>query len=301
MPEDPVAIEVNDRAIRLSELQAQIDSLLESGAPITSNPERFLTGYIDRQIALHEALARGLDNDPELRRQWENLLIGRLYRDLPMKPEEITIPEEAILQYYNEHIAEYTTHAKIRVALLRLKYDSPTDEGTRREQSQALKEAYELARELPEETKGFGSLAMRYSDEGTSRFKGGDIGWLQAGRANYRWPEAVIAAMFALGPEDLYSPVIETPDACYLLKYLDGRPEVSRPLNAQLSNAIKRKLRTAAITEQKTSLATAWSEASQVEIFQDVVSRLRFTSPEYTSISFAEPGQTLPQSPTPLQ
>ena len=46
MPEDPVAIEVNDRAIRLSELQAQIDSLLESGAPITSNPERFLTGYI---------------------------------------------------------------------------------------------------------------------------------------------------------------------------------------------------------------------------------------------------------------
>ena len=61
---------------------------------------------------------------------------------------------------------------------------------------------------------------MSYSEEKMTRFKGGDIGWLQVGKERYRWPDAVVESGFALSQVGQFSQVIETTGGYYLLKKL---------------------------------------------------------------------------------
>ena len=45
---------------------------------------------------------------------------------------------------------------------------------------------------------GFGGVAVNYSEDQDSRYRGGDIGWLQAGTIDGRWDRKVSEAVFAL-------------------------------------------------------------------------------------------------------
>ena len=69
---------VGGREIRLSELQAELDFLHQKHNPAAASREAFLESCVERQVALQKARELGLEQDMELRRQWENLLIGRL-------------------------------------------------------------------------------------------------------------------------------------------------------------------------------------------------------------------------------
>lgn len=281
---DPVALEVNGQLIRVSEIQAQIDSLHASGAPAAANPDRFLESYLERQVALTQAYELGLDKDPELLRQWENLLLGRLRQDaFNAGLADVVVDAAAVSEYYDANLDQYTKPAQVRAALLRLELDAHGSATEGSEEADRLAEALKLAGDLPVDTKGFGALAMRYSDEGTSRFKGGDIGWLQAGRASYRWPDAVVDALFSLSEQAPYSEVITTADAVYVLKYLDSRAEVIRPLDDALQAAISKQLYATASAELKASLQEQWSNTTELLVHEDALNQLTFPTNEHAS------------------
>lgn len=279
--EDPIAISVNGLQIRLSQLQGQLDSISGTGAPIQRNQQSFIDDYVSRQVALTKARELGLDQDPALLRQWENLLIGRLQQTtLTAALANVSVADDAVQAYYEANVAEYTKGTQIRAALLRLEIGSHVDQNQRASMRAKMEEARRLAAALPAGAKGFGALAMRYSDEGTSRFKGGDIGWMQAGLSSDRWPETVQVALFQLRPSAPYSEVIETSDAVYLVKYLDHRSEVVRPLSAELRNSIQRTLYAQARQDVKASLHAQWSDDSHVVIHPDVINQLNFSQNE---------------------
>lgn len=293
--EDPVVLEVNGREFRVSELQAQVDHLRTSGSAVLRDPEAFLETYVERQVALEAARQQGLDEDPELKRQWENLLIGRLRQNaLEDAFVAISISDAEVEAYYAEQLEDYTTPARMRVALLRLEVDPLAALGVDHETARSKMETARIeAEQLPADSKGFGALAMRYSDEGTSRFKGGDIGWLQAGRAQYRWPDAVVEALFALSPEAPLSPVIESGDAVYLLKYMDHRPERVRSLDDSLFQSIQRNLYAQAQARVRESMESEWRAQFAVEINRDAASLLNFNQTEF-QMSDAEDPQPIP-------
>ena len=282
-PEDPVVIKINEREYRASELQSQIHQLRASGSSSLRSPETFFETFIDRQIALEAARRKGLDNDPELLRQWENLLIGRLRQDaLEAALAAISISDERVEAYYAEHLDDYSVPARLRAALLRLEADAvPQFSGNQETARARMESARAEAENLPDEVSGFGALAMRYSDEGSSRFKGGDIGWMQAGRESYRWPELVVEALFNLSPDMPLSPVIETSDAVYLVKYIDSRPEQVRPLDAALKQGIRGKLLAQERAKASASVEAAWTREVAVEFDRNAAEQLNFSSPEF--------------------
>ena len=117
---------------------------------------------------------------------------------------------------------------------------------------------------------------MTWSEEATSRFKGGDIGWLEAGATQSRWPAEVVEAGFALKDNGAVSDVITADDGYYLLKKLDSRGAVVRSLEgrlrATLENAILRNKRAALETQVKDS----WKAAGNVALDEEVLSQLKF-------------------------
>jgi peptidyl-prolyl cis-trans isomerase C len=70
---------------------------------------------------------------------------------------------------------------------------------------------------------GFGAVAVAYSEDQSSRYKGGDVGWFDEGQAHYRWPTEVIRAGFALKNSGDVSEVIRAENGFYLVKKLDTR------------------------------------------------------------------------------
>ncbi|WP_269526452.1 peptidylprolyl isomerase [Coraliomargarita parva] len=278
---DPVAIQVGDREVRLSELQAQVDFLEAQGSLLSTDRDAFMQRYTERLAALQRARELGLDRDLALQHQWENLLIGRLHQqEVEQAMEALAVTEDEIGTYYDSHIGDYTKPALARPALLYLKKGKHLDEAGRRALSARLEEARQRVAELPETSRGFGALAMEYSEEGTSRFKGGDIGWLQDGQARYRWPLEVVEASFALSETGELSPVIETDDGFYLLMLLDKRAASVRSMEGRLSASIEHKLLQAKKQEIETRLKAQWRDDAGLLLHSNVLSQLDFKTTE---------------------
>ncbi len=230
---------------------------------------------------MEKARELGLDQDPELRRQWENLLIGRLREtEIESKLRALSVTDDEIRDYFQRNQSAYSRPAQLHLALLFLSVPASADDETRAAIRQRMEAARALASELPETTRGFGAHAMTYSEEATSRFKGGDIGWLEAGASAYRWPDEVVKVGFALKENGDLSEVIETQKGFYLLKKLDSREPVVRSLDGRLrstlENAILKEKRAAIEADLKDS----WKNSSHVILHEDVLRSLRFQASE---------------------
>ncbi len=276
---DPVAMKVGEREVRLSELQAEIDYLHQKRNPSALDRDAFLEPCIERLVALEKARELGLDQDMELRRQWENLLIGRLRQtELDAKVRELTVAEEDIRTYYERNIEAYSSPAQIRLALLFLSVPVRSDEAAREAVRRRMEEARESALELPSGSRGFGAQAMTYSEEATSRFKGGDIGWLKAGASSYRWPEAVVEAGFALRDNGTVSEVIAAEEGYYLLKKLDSREAVVRSLDGRMRASLENALLKEKRADMEAQLKSGWKAAAPITLHEEILSELTFPS-----------------------
>lgn len=274
--DDPVAIRIGDREIRLSELQQQIDYSAARGNAFPGNEAQFIERYAERQVMLENAYAQGLQNDIELQRQFENLLIGRLKKnELDAQLASVSVTDDEVKAYFDANIENYTRPAQVRLALLFLEDSGKLSA----EQQNALRLQLEAARAeaqaLPEGTRGFGVLATNNSEEATSRFKGGDIGWIQAGRERYRWPDEVVESAFSLAQNGEISPVIETDTGYYLLMRIDARAEAVKKLEGRFIASLQTQIikdKRAALTEQ---IEAKWREDFQATIDEQVVSQIQ--------------------------
>lgn len=275
--QDPVAVQIGKRDVRLSELQAEIDFLRLKRNPAAASLEAFLDPCIERLVALEKANELGLDQDIELKRQWENLLIGRLREtEIEAKLKEVAVTDEEIREYYERNLRTYTRPAQLHLALLYLSVPARADAEARAAIRQRMEEARALALTLPEDTRGFGGQAMTYSEEATSRFKGGDIGWLDAGASSYRWPDEVMKAAFVLAQKGDLSDVIETADGFYLLKKLDSREAVVRSLEGRMRATLENSLLNEKRAAIEAGLKQTWKNSNTVTVREDVLNALEF-------------------------
>ena len=278
--DDPVAMVIGKREVRLSELQAEIDFLNAKRNPAAANAEAFLPVAIERRVALEKALELGLDRDPDLRRQWENLLIGRLREaEIETKLRQTAVTDAEIEDYFKTHQSTYSSPARLNLALLFLSVPARADDETRSAVRKRMEEARAIALDLPEDARGFGEHAMTYSEEATSRFKGGDIGWLEAGAASYRWPAEVVNAGFALTNIGDVSEVIETSTGFYLLKKLDAREPTVRSLDGRLRATLENALLKEKRAELETNLKQQWENSHPVIVHEDILKSLEFQAP----------------------
>lgn len=277
---DPVVIQVGGQNVRMSELQAQVDYWNSHGSSMPTDKQEFLERYVERLAALEKARELGLDKDLELKHQWENLLIGRLHESiLNEKLDSVTVSDEELQTYYENSIKDFSKSAQLRLAMLYLGSNSKMSDVQREALRMRLKEALEMASELPEGTRGFGELAMTYSEEATSRFKGGDVGWLQAGQERYRWPIEVVEAGFDLNEVGDLSSVIETKNGFYLLMKLDGREASVTPLDGRLKDILHTRLINQKRAEVTASVKSTWQQGVPVSFNDDILSKLDFSPP----------------------
>lgn len=262
--------------IRHAELEAEIQRR-PPAQPSLSDAElrdSVLADLIRHRALLHRARTEGLDQDPETRRRIERLIASIYLEKHRPDPDQIPTPtDEEIRQSYDQKRAEFATPERIRVGLIHLR-GSPK---ASTEKAHELRQTAERLRADLDPTAGgtalFADLARQHSDDRTSRYQGGDIGWVELGRKNPPWPEPVVQAMSRLQSAGDLSPVIETPSGCYLLKLLAREGVGVRPLEAVRDEVIHRLqvARKAALTERFENDLKA---GLQVQVVPDAVARV---------------------------
>lgn len=256
---DPELVaQIGKREIRVAEFQ---DWMRRRGVG-TNDAQKaaLIEEMFDHFAAVQQAEKLGLERDPEIRRSWENLLVGKLReRQLEKELTKVAITPAQSQLYYSNHLASYSEPAMRRGAVL---FCEVNHKATAEEKSAArarLEEARVKALQQPTTNsapQSFGALAVEYSVDQATRYRGGDMGWLVEGKLDNRFDKAALEALFALSQPNDLSEVVETPRGYYLVKLLEARPQRAKAFNT-VQAAIEHRL----ILETRQQLETEWKRS----------------------------------------
>jgi peptidyl-prolyl cis-trans isomerase C len=263
-PPDPdLVAKIGSREIRTSEFQAWMQR-----RSMGTTPEEkvvLLNELLDRLALVERAKAMGLDRDPELMRAWDNLLVSKL-RELQLEPQLTNaLPsEDQIRSHYESNRAAFTEPSMRHGAVLSVESPKKMPSEGRTNARQRLLEARTkaLAQATNEPSaRGFGRLAVEYSEDQVTRYRGGDFGWVRADRLDSRFDRTVVDTLFALSQPGAVSDVIETERGCYLVKLLEIRPERVKPLET-VETAIRHQL----LLQNQQRLEAQWKQTARAAL-----------------------------------
>ncbi|MCC5790654.1 MAG: peptidyl-prolyl cis-trans isomerase [Opitutales bacterium] len=233
---------------------ADVDLVLQTGRARDADTAR--QQIIDELLLAHAAMEAGLNQTPEFRATWRQMLAGRI-RDASM--DALSSPTDAQLEtLHAQQIERFTEPERKAIAVLRRQFEEVEGASAVAALEEARKRFAEREPELAQT--GFGPEAARYSDEPDTRFNGGLCGWIQRDQTHFLLPPEVIAAAFELSDIGDLSPVVMANDAAWLLLLTNQRPATIRP-----------------VTEVADLLRIEWYQAQQQRAFEDLLSQTRKT------------------------
>lgn len=236
-----VLARVGDEVITTDDFKNEVQWRLNHHHPL---PDRsaLLEEMISRQLALQRAKALGLETNSDVRRSFDDMLIGELKdRELAPKVETAAVSAEEIQRAYEHEIARYSKPSKTRLALIYMKIDRKMNPEQKGSVEKRMVEADKAARSLTNFARGFGSVAMDFSEDQVGRYTGGDVGWVDEGSTFLRWPKEVIQAGIGLQQIGQISPIVHASNGLYLVMKTDFRERSIVPL-AQERASIQRHL-----------------------------------------------------------
>lgn len=226
---DPeVVARVGSREIRVSDVKSEVARLSRQGSRVPDR-EQVLERLIDRELLLARARALGLDQEPGIRRAMDNVLIGHLReRELENRIQDAAPPGPEAGETESGSVSESTPRKERHVAVLQMAIPEKASTETRRRLEQRIGEARRMAVSDAAVSPDFGELAVRFSEEPGSRYRGGDIGWISMEAPRSRWSPDLLTAAFALRQPGDISDVIESGRHLYVVKLMGERTVADR-------------------------------------------------------------------------
>ncbi len=284
---------VAGEAITAADLQREMAQ--RPGQYATPEERRTLLDAMVRERSLVAAArAAGYDHDPKVVDVMERMMVARLHQDrIEQRLENLTVSDEEVAAYYAAHQEEYARPARSQAAIVFIEVPVVASDEARAEARERAEKVRAEAAALPANVRHFGKVALRYSDDRTSRYQGGVIGWLvEHNGRSYRWDPAVVDAVFSLAQPGDISPVIETEKGFYVVRLVDREDSQERPLE-MLAAGIRRALMQERRHQLESELETQLTAGIAVEV--DEAALAEVPAPESTVPEAAEPAP--PQLP----
>jgi peptidyl-prolyl cis-trans isomerase C len=301
-PSGPAVLaRVGDQVITADDLKLEVARLSASKQSI---PEKsvLLQQLVDRLSLVERAKKLKLNEDYETRRTMDGILISKLReKELDQKISSIEVSDEELQAAYKAEQAKFVKSAKVRLAILFQESHAKMSEAKRAEIRQRMEEGLQKAQsaELTATGRGpaalgFGAVAINYSEEQTSRLRGGDIGWLDVGNFAYQWPKQVLETGYALEKGKL-SGIIETDKGLYVVMKTDARESAATPFN-EASAGLRRELMRKKHQQIEADFLQETARVVKTEIDQPALATIEIpSSPKPASLPTTEtPPPTVP-------
>jgi parvulin-like peptidyl-prolyl isomerase len=285
-----VLAKVGSHEIRVEDFKREMEWRIKNQRPLPDK-QSLLDEMIARELLLQKARAAGLEDDPDIRHSYESLLAGKLREHLlTPRIDALKVSPEEVQALYEKNLSQNTRSAKAHLALIYIKTERKMTPERLAEVEKRIEEARQLALALPAGTRGFGRVAIDYSEDQASRYKGGDAGWFDQGQTAFRWPAEVVSAGFALKTNGEISQVIKATNGLYLVSKLDTRDAVTAPLE-QVQASLQRRLLTERRQQTEATFRQELRAAAPVESFPQALGQV-----EYPTTVVAKSEEPLPPS-----
>jgi len=236
---------------------------------VPAAPE-LLKEMADRLALVEKAKQSGIADDPETQRRVQSVIIARLReKQIDAEVAKVTVSDEELKAAYDSRSTEFSNKALDRFAILFQAADAKASDARKAEAKKRLEDAIALSDTTPSAggrgpaAGGFGQVAAQHSEDQVSRYRGGDVGWLEADAKETRLPANVLEAGRALA-KDKRSGVLEANDGFYVIMKTDARPGGVRPL-VEVADNLRQQLvreKRRALEEQFLADALTSSKAS---------------------------------------
>ena len=192
--------------------------------------QSLLDELIRFEVLQQKALAAGYDRDPQVVANLKRVMVARFQEDQLAKLGAPSATAEEIVEFYQKNRQRFGTPEKVRAAVIEIKVARTATAEQRAAASAHAESVLAEARTNAPLDGTFGLVAQRHSEHQSTRYRGGDIGWLAVGATNSEWPAAVTEALSRLSQPGEISPVIATPAGFYLVKLAERQAANVRPL-----------------------------------------------------------------------
>ncbi|MBK1834864.1 peptidylprolyl isomerase [Roseibacillus ishigakijimensis] len=235
-------------------------------AEISVSPEklaaevRAFKARFENEQVLREALAaQGWQGEEELIARVRAKLEQEAYLERYVALE---IPESEIRSYYEENRHHFTLPERLRArhVFIATASGEKSDAGARQE--------LEEVRELLRDGRDFAQLAEEFSEDASSRQRGGDLGWM----SRERLPADFAESLFALSGKE--PSLVRTSLGWHLVEVLERKPARERSfaeIRQELQVALANRQRENGVREYLQNLRRR--EGNHLEIFRDVLKR----------------------------
>jgi len=270
MPSDSLAV-IENKSITVGDFKAEMERLGRGHTGSFSRPEQreeLLNSMVRTEMMYAAALKEGSDRKPETLELIKRIIINQ-YRREKLEPdiEKIRVQEDESKAYYDGHQSEFMTPEMVRAAVIRISVPKKAPEEAKKELLKRAGEARAEALKLGPETLSFGGVAVKYSDDQVSRYRGGDTGLLNKAEAGTsRWEKPVLDTIFSLKAAGEVSPVVKGADGYYLVKLMETKQGAVRPFEE-----VKEMIRSKLLAEKKSRIEKVFYEglAGKVKVKTD--------------------------------
>lgn len=236
---------VGTAVITLEDFAAEAGRRRASGR-LPADAATLLQEMIERQAMLQKAGAETA-RDPEVKRELENLLLSR-WREKSRQADRAAtvVSDEDLRAAYDSDREAWSRPEQARLAILYRRLAPGAGAAEIEQLTAALRKAVAEFKAAPTgatrggRLQGFGVLAAEASEDTVSRYRGGDLGWLDVTRSDYRWPAEVVKVGFALRVGEV-SDVLRAGDGLYVTLKSDARAASVTPFE-EAATALRRKL-----------------------------------------------------------
>ncbi|MBI5074314.1 MAG: peptidyl-prolyl cis-trans isomerase [Nitrospirae bacterium] len=192
--------------------------------------ETLLEDMVRFEVLYANAINAGYDKKPAILDALKRVIVNQ-YRQDHLEPElaKITVTDDEIRLFYNEHTSEFSTPQMVRAAVIKISVPAKAPDEKRTELLKRAEYARAEAMALDRATLSFGQVAIKFSDDQMSRYRGGDTGLMKRGASDVRWGKEVMDAIFSLKEPGQVSSVIVSSDGYYIVKLMETKAGVTRP------------------------------------------------------------------------
>ena len=266
--EDALAT-VAGQAIMEKDLVQEAEWRRANHQAVPAAPE-LLKEMANRLALVEKAKQSGIADDPETQRRVQSVIIARLReKQLDAELAKVAVSDEELKAAYDSRSAEFARKGLDRFAILFQAADAKASDARKAEAKKRLEDAIALADASPAPggrgpaAGGFGQVAAQHSDDQVTRYRGGDVGWIESDAKETRLPAAVLEAGRAL-EKGKRSAVLEASDGFYVIMKTDARAGGARPMEEVADNLRQQLLREKrrALEEQFLADALQSSKAS---------------------------------------
>jgi peptidyl-prolyl cis-trans isomerase C len=240
-PSADVLARVGTRELKASEFDG-ILTARQATSPVPLDPATVLEEWTQRETIAQGARRAGLEDDPEVKEILTSAMIAKFKeRQLSAALDAASVADAEVQEAYEQQKGQFTAPEKARIAVLFMaapKQDGPAAGEARGKIAAAL--ALAKAESSPN-AHGFGALAINNSEDQESRYRGGEIGWVDRKQYPARIDFAAIEAAFALQSPGQISDVVQGERGFYAVMLLEKRAATPVPF-AEVAPIIRGKL-----------------------------------------------------------